>query len=93
MTQVAAHFEAIGSSGVDSATGNLTNTDASGAKEVEVRLYNSDEKQLKLGESGNPFPVDADGKATLRYYGGYYATGATTAGKVNAKAQYTLVYP
>lgn len=98
ITQVAAHFEAVGSSGVDSATGNLTNQYAGDANtpaagNVQVRLYNSDEKQLKLGETGAPATVDANGAATMRYYGGYYATGATSVGKVYAKAAYTIAYP
>ncbi|MCT4703373.1 type 1 fimbrial protein [Enterobacteriaceae bacterium H20N1] len=95
ITQVAAHFEAISSSGVNSATGNLTNQyqgASAKASNVEVRLYNSDEKQLKLGETGAPAQV-SNGKATMRYYGGYYATAATTAGLVYAQARYTLAYP
>lgn len=96
ITQVAAHFEAIGSTGVDSATGNLTNQFTDGtiptAGNVQVRLYNSDEQQLKLGETGAPATVTG-GKATMRYYGGYYATGATTVGKVYAQTAYTIAYP
>ena len=97
ITSVAAHFEAIGSSGVDSATGNLTNQfvaagDDAKAGNVEVRLYNSDEQHLKLGETGAAATVTG-GKATMRYYGGYYATAATTPGKVMAQAAYTLAYP
>ncbi|MTD38240.1 fimbrial protein [Erwinia sp. CPCC 100877] len=93
ITQVAAHFEAIGSTGVNSETGNLKNlATTTPAGNVEVRLYNSDEAQLKLGETGAPAKV-VDGKATMRYYGGYYSTDATTAGKVYAQAKYTLAYP
>ncbi|CBG89523.1 fimbrial protein [Citrobacter rodentium] len=97
ITKVAAHFEAIGSSGVDSATGNLTNQfkgDATtpAAENVQVRLYNSDEKQLKLGETGAPATVTG-GSATMRYYGGYYATDTTSVGKVYAQAAYTIAYP
>lgn len=99
ITKVAAHFEAIGSTGMDTTTGNLTNkytassADDKVATNVQVRLYNSDEKQLKLGETGEAAAVAADGTATMRYYGGYYATAATTAGKVYAQARYTLAYP
>ncbi|ARJ42251.1 F17 fimbrial protein [Pantoea alhagi] len=95
ISRVAAHFEAIGSSGVNSATGNLTNQyngTETKARNVEVRLYNSDEQPLKLGETGQAFPVNS-GNATMRYYGGYYATDATTAGRVTAQAKYTLAYP
>lgn len=91
--KVGAHFEAIGGSGTDSQTGNLINdlTSTDAAKNVQVRLYNSDETPMILGTTGNSAPVDAQ-KATMRYYGGYYATGKTTAGSVHAKAQYTLSY-
>lgn len=94
ITKVAAHFEAVGSSGGNAATGNLKNVApvGSAATKVEVRLYNSDENHLVLGNTGEAFPVK-DKKATLRYYGGYYATGATTAGEVKATAMYTLSYP
>ncbi|MBW7984859.1 fimbrial protein [Enterobacillus tribolii] len=94
ITKVAAHFEAIGSSGVNSATGNLKNayTAADKAGNVEVRLYDADESHLKLGDTGQSFTVKSDGTSTLRYYGGYYATAATTAGKVEAKALFTLAY-
>lgn len=100
LTRVATHFEAIGASGTNSAKGNLVNADTSttAAANIEVRLYNSDEKQLKLGEQGNPFPITAGnggagGTATMRYYGGYYSTRVATAGNVTAKAVYTLAYP
>ncbi|MBV4367414.1 fimbrial protein [Erwinia phyllosphaerae] len=98
ITKVAAHFEAIGGSGSDASTGNLTNdAKASGddvaATNVQIRLYNSDEKPLALGATGSAAAVDSTGKASMRYYGGYYATGKTTAGLVHAKARYTLSYP
>lgn len=97
VTKVTAHFEAIGGSGSDATTGNLTNDAdaATAAKEVQIRLYDADESQLALGDTGKvPAAVDANThKASMRYYGGYYATGQTTAGKVHAKAQYTLAYP
>lgn len=94
ITKVAAHFEAIGGSGTDSTTGNLTNqATTNAAQNVQVRIYNSDEKQLKLGETGIAATVAADHSATMRYYGGYYSTAAATAGDVNAKAMYTIAYP
>ena len=96
ITKVAAHFEAIsGETAFNAVTGNLLNdaADTEKAKNVEVRLYNADQKQLILGSTGAFFEVDSTShEATLRYYGGYYATGATTSGKVHAKAKYTLSY-
>lgn len=96
MSQVAAHFEAIGSSGMNSATGNLKNSadPATAANNVEVRLYDADAKHLALGNSSAPQPVEpGTHTATLPFYGGYFATDATTAGEVIARAKFTLSYP
>ncbi|MBK4726008.1 fimbrial protein [Pantoea agglomerans] len=97
--KVAAHFEAIGSTGVDPKTGNLENKAVTVGEDkpatgVQIRLYNSDaeQNQLLLGDTGESFTVET-GKATMRYYGGYYATAQTTAGLVTATAMYTLSYP
>ncbi|NDJ56613.1 type 1 fimbrial protein [Enterobacteriaceae bacterium 4M9] len=95
VTHVAAHFEAINSSGADPVTGNLVNssTEATPAEQVQVRLYNiTDNTQIKVGETGEKFEVNNQA-ATLSYAGGYYATGQTTAGPVTAKVQYVLAYP
>lgn len=99
VTTVAAHFESIGSTGFNTTTGNLTNqysgsssTDLA-ATNVEIRLYDTNEQQLRLGNTGQAATVAADGTATMVYHGGYYATDATTAGKVYAQALYTLAYP
>ncbi|WP_455814280.1 fimbrial protein [Pseudomonas graminis] len=103
--KVAAHFEAIGSTGMDPKTGNLENKavtvgEDKPATNVQIRLYNSDSAtdQLVLGETGASFDVTPGagtegGSATMRYYGGYYATNATTPGLVTATAMYTLSYP
>lgn len=105
ITKVAAHFEAIGSTGVDSKTGNLENKAVAVGEDkpatgVQIRLYNSDsaQNQLVLGDTGEAFDVipgvgAEGGKATMRYYGGYYATAPTTPGLVTATAMYTLSYP
>jgi len=100
ITKVAAHFEAIGSTGVDSKTGNLENKAVTVGEDkpatgVQIRLYNSDaeQNQLLLGDTGASFDVQEGGTATMRYYGGYYATAATTPGLVTATALYTLSYP
>ncbi|WP_444823369.1 fimbrial protein [Yersinia pseudotuberculosis] len=98
LTQVGAHFNAIDSSGVNPATGNLVNkapTDAAG--NVEVRLYNVDDStQISVGDTGNMVDIvrvgTAPGTATMMYAGGYYATDATTAGDVLAKVEYVLAY-
>ncbi|MFZ4835558.1 fimbrial protein [Rouxiella sp. Mn2063] len=103
VTEIGAHFEALGSTGKDPATGNLINSDASdtGAKNVQVRLYDADNTQLALGTASKTVAITAapagapegtGGTATLNYAGGYYATGKTTAGDVKAQVVYSLVY-
>ncbi|MGE9551474.1 fimbrial protein [Erwinia amylovora] len=95
-SKVATHFEAIGSSGVDATTGNLTNslTGDEAATKVEIRLYNPDGTQIRAGDTGKEYTVDSTAKtATMTYVGGYYATGQSTAGNVAAKIVYTIAYP
>lgn len=80
MSQVAAHFEAIDSSGVNSATGNLKNSAdaATAASNVEIRLYDFDATHLRIGNSSAPQPVEAGTHtASLYYYARYYALAAT----------------
>lgn len=99
VTNVAAHFEAINSDGVNPTTGNLTNSTTTGAAgNAEVRLYNlKNSSQIRVGDTGESFAVTpgvapALGTTTLSYAGGYYATQATTPGLVTAKVQYVLAY-
>ncbi|WP_105652594.1 fimbrial protein [Cronobacter dublinensis] len=92
--KVAAHFEALDSTGFNPVTGNLTNAAAIGAaKNVEVRLYNIDSTVIPVGGTGKAFDVQTDKTATMSYVGGYYATAATEPGDVTAKVNYTLSYP
>ncbi|PIF22979.1 fimbrial protein [Candidatus Pantoea floridensis] len=95
-TMVAVHFEAIGSSGFDAATGNLTNASVTDpATNVQIRLYNygGNNSVIKLGETGNYFPIDnTTNSATTTYTAGYYATGTSTAGNVQAHVMYSLAY-
>lgn len=98
ITKVAAHFEVLNSE-YDSSTGNLINQlevddpDTSATK-AQVRLYNTDSTQIRIGSTGAAFPVDATAHtATMEYLGGYYATAQTTAGNVKAQVTYTLAYP
>jgi major type 1 subunit fimbrin (pilin) len=93
LKKVAAHFEAMGTSGVNSATNNLKNssTSTTAAKNVEIRVYDFDEKHLPMGETGVLQDINA-GIASMTYYGGYYATAKTEPGDVEAKAKFTLSY-
>lgn len=96
--KVAAHFEPIGSSGINYSTWNLKNDyeATEGGKEaatnVEVRLFNSDHTHIRPGDTGAEVDI-VGGEATMTYAGGYYSTGASTAGKVTAHVVYTLSYP
>ncbi|QXO64658.1 MULTISPECIES: fimbrial protein [Morganella] len=93
---VAIHFEPIPKTTAwDSTTSNLKNNDATGAKNVQVKIYSTDGGQqvhAKIGETGKGVKIEGTKKMTFNYVGGYYATAATTAGLVNATVMYTLVY-
>lgn len=93
---VAIHFEPIAKTTAwDPATGNLKNNDATGAQNVQVKIYSTDGGQqvhAKIGETGKGVKIEGTKKMTFNYVGGYYATAATTAGLVNATVMYTLVY-
>lgn len=94
-SKVAVHFEANGSTGVDPVTGNLINVAATDpAGNVQVRLYDYGQTNgfLKVGSTGKFFDISPTGTAKTTYAAGYYATAASTVGKVNAKVLYTLAY-
>jgi major type 1 subunit fimbrin (pilin) len=82
---------------IDQTTGYLTNQDATGAKNVQVRLLNASHLPINVvtGENndmaGNGVAVVA-GAADLKYFAEYYATGKATAGPVNTSVQYTVDY-
>ncbi|ACR30624.1 fimbrial protein [Burkholderia glumae] len=95
VTNIAAHFETFN---IDAATGNARNVaDAAGAaKNVTVQLVDGDgTTAVKLGDAGKYVAVSGTGDergARLDYGGQYYATGATTAGIVQAVVKYTIAY-
>lgn len=85
----------VDTSGGDTAAGN-----------VEVELMNNNFGFINLATqpaintdgtvSGSAVPVstaDSSGDASLPFYARYYATGASTAGKVNTYVNFTVVYP
>ena len=96
--KVATYFEPGAT--VDFNTGRLLNQDASGAKNVYVQLLGNNNQVIPVlaaganGAQANSQWVDvaAAGSADLNYYAEYYATGASTAGKVNTSVQYTIIY-
>lgn len=96
--KVATYFEP--GANVDFNTGRLLNKDATGAKNVNVQLLGSNNNFIPVlaaganGAQANSQWVDvaAAGSADLNYYAEYYATGASTAGKVNTSVQYTIIY-
>jgi major type 1 subunit fimbrin (pilin) len=92
LSSVAAHFE---TTNMNPSTRNAINlATVSKAGNVEVQLLESDGKTaIKLGSTGGFVPIDATSHAAEMSYGGqYYATDATTAGKVTAIVRYTLAY-
>ena len=96
--KVATYFEPGAT--VDFNTGRLLNQDATGAKNVNVQLLGSNNNFIPVlaaganGAQANSQWVDvADGAgADLNYYAEYYATGASTAGRVSTSVQYTIIY-
>lgn len=96
--KVATYFEPGAT--VDFGTGRLNNQDATGAKNVQIQLLGSNNQFIPvlaagaLGTQTNSQWVSvADaGAADLNYYAEYYATAASSAGKVTTSVQYTIIY-
>lgn len=94
LNTVKAHFEM---DNMDQATRNLKNlATANPAGNVNVQLVDGDGGvPIPLGAGGKPVSLSGTGAArgaTLTYGGQYYATAATTAGKVESFARFTLAY-
>ncbi len=96
--KVATYFEP--GTTVDVNSGRLKNQDATGAQNVQIQLLGSNSQFLPIttaganGAQANSQWVDVakGGSADLNYYSEYYATGASTAGKVTTSVQYTIIY-
>ncbi|OIN46547.1 fimbrial protein [Pseudomonas azotoformans] len=93
-SSVAVLFEST-SPGVNPLTGNLLNTAASGAANVEVQIIDGAVNRpidLRLGTTSTPAIPD-DGIATLPFAARYIATGAAGNGPVQAAVQYSVTFP
>ncbi|HHQ6572970.1 TPA: fimbrial protein [Serratia fonticola] len=66
--------------------------DANSATNVGIKLYNSDNTEVKL-EEATPTATLTDGENTLNFTAKYYALGKSTAGEANATATFTMIYP
>lgn len=96
--KVATYFEPGAT--VDFNTGRLNNQVADGANNVQVQLLGSNNQFIPVlaaganGAQTNSQWIDvADGgTADLNYYAEYYATNASTAGRVSTSVQYTIIY-
>ncbi|GLG83637.1 fimbrial protein [Acinetobacter calcoaceticus] len=96
--KVATYFEPGAT--VDFNSGRLLNQDATGAQNVDVQLLGDNNNFIPVlaaganGTQANSQWVDVveGASADLNYYAEYYATGASTAGKVNTSVQYTIIY-
>ncbi|WP_380184121.1 fimbrial protein [Kalamiella sp. sgz302252] len=89
-------FERAQSSNIDSTTGYLKNTEATGgAENVQVRILNSDKTPLNLTlvNSNHQPQVIASNKASFKYWGQYIAVnGAAKAGTVKSDVVYSITY-
>lgn len=94
--KVATYFEAGPT--ISPTSGRLvTDTGAGQADFVEVALLNDGFQQMELnqafpGQKSQAVDIVA-GNANLEYYAEYVATGVVTAGEVNTRVMYSLVYP
>lgn len=94
--KVATYFEAGPT--ISPTSGRLvTDTGAGQADFVEVALLNDGFEQMELnqvfpGQKSQLVDIEA-GSANLKYYAEYVATGQVTAGEVNTRVMYSLVYP
>ncbi|MEE4408890.1 MULTISPECIES: fimbrial protein [unclassified Serratia (in: enterobacteria)] len=92
---VRAYFEA--GANVDAATGRLKNTAlaSEAAGKVDVQLLDAKDNVLEAGNTSQR-SLDGtaltDGAATLGYQARYFATGKTTAGKLNTSVTYSIDY-
>lgn len=81
---------------VDSATGNLKNTAADGAKNVQIRLMDDSWRKINVAASPQadlPTPQIIGSEGLVRLIAAYDApAGNAGAGQVLAKAVYTIVY-
>ncbi len=93
---VAVHFESS-SPGISPLTGNLINTAASGAGNVQVQIIDGTVNapiDLRLGSNSTSVTLDAtSGIATLPFFAQYIATDAATEGPVKADVQYSITFP
>ena len=95
LTSVQAYF---GGANVDATTGNLMNTGAGAAGNVQVQLLNGTTTVMPLNTvnataQNSPVGTFSGGAATMNYSAQYIAVGgAATAGLVNTSVTYTINY-
>jgi len=82
---------------IDAETGNLKNTDLSGAANVQLGLENMDQTRIDLSKASGSqgaevVAIDTAGNATLSYNAFYVATGAVTPGPVTSSVMYSMDY-
>lgn len=90
---VRAYFEH--GTAVDAATGRLNNTNAAGAKNVQVELLDAKMNALHIGNTSqraNAAGELQDGAVNLVYQARYHATGASTAGELATSVTYSIDY-
>jgi major type 1 subunit fimbrin (pilin) len=98
MTTAAAYFEA--GSNVDPVTRNVRNTNATGARNVQLQLLDSTGAVIRAGDASQTASTartaftgtGATAAAVLPYSVQYIATGAATAGTVVGSVTYSINY-
>lgn len=73
----------------------LTDPGVNAARNIEIALLNESHVQIGIGaagENGSQFVSINNGSATLNFFAKYVSTGNATAGSVNSRVNYTLVY-
>ncbi|HBC0989830.1 TPA: type 1 fimbrial protein [Escherichia coli] len=89
---VKAYFEK--GAGVDG-NGRLINTASNGASNVVLELVGGTSNPINVGDisqSSDSYVAISDGNATLPYSVRYYATGKASAGPVESRVTYSLIY-
>ncbi|KWK69918.1 fimbrial protein [Burkholderia ubonensis] len=83
---------------VDQSTGRLTlDKGADKAQGIQLNVLDAQQQRIQIGSSTTgdipqSVNIGSDGKAKLDYFTEYYASGAVTAGDVNSRVEYSLVY-
>lgn len=75
------------------ANGRLNNADASGAKNIELRLLTNNKQPIDLTKNYGAQESSQINQSIFNYYAQYFASSdAATAGSLSSQVDYTIVY-